>query len=592
MVVKARFLIYLLLMLSSMLSAQAVRVMATVNKNTVAQSEAVVYTIRVSSTRQIKISEPSAPGVDGLRFTGMTSGSSQSTTIVNNQISSQFSQEFRYTYYPTRTGKVTIPAQTVTADGKAYTVAPIHLEVTSTPVPSRQAPSRTPSSPGYDPFSYYSDPPREEGESFILALPETQTVFRGEPAIIRYYLYTNQDVRSYGNESVQDFDGYGKALYDTPRSFNWESVRHNDRSMKRALLKSYVLYPQRTGIIRAPQLSARIRWNYYAFFEKKLSSTVANVAVKELPGGAPLSFGGAIGSFQFSEKLSASEIKLGEAVTYTLQISGLGNFYQFSAPTLSGNADLQISTPQVKDQMKAGYDGSRYIYYTLIPRKSGEIRLPSLVFTWLDKDSGTYQTFTGKGGVLSVKQGSVSSGTPDVIDPNDPANMHPPIPRDTYRGWRNYAFTLWYWLLVALILLSLPLSAYLARVRKLHILDPKAFADKKAGRALSEYTQLAKEAAAKHSDDFYPLAEKGLISYLSSKYGIPTHLSTPEVLGALEATDIAVESRDKIRAFLDVCNKARFMPGGYVRENIATHSKTFESLVNELHRNRPHWSRK
>lgn len=592
MVVKSRYLIPVLLILCSMLSAQSVRVMASVNKNTLAQNEAVIYTIRVTSNKQVKITEPQAPGVDGLRFSGMTSGLSQSTSYIGNQFTTQVSQEYRYTYYPTRTGKITIPAQTVRADGQSYSVAPIHLEIRSAPVQPPQTPSRRPSAPGYDPFSFFDDQPREEGESFILSLPETQTVFRGEPAIVRYYLYTNQDVRSYSNESVQDFDGYGKALYDTPRTFNWETVRHNDRTMKRALLKSYVLYPQRTGIIRAPQLSARIRWNYYSFFEKKLSSSVANVAVKELPSGAPASFGGAIGNFQFSEKLSATELKLGEAVTYTLQISGLGNFYQFSAPLLTGNAELQISTPQVKDQMQAGYDGTRYVYYTLIPRKSGEIHLPKLEFSWLDKESGIYRVFTGKGGALNVKQGSVSAASPRMIDPNDPANMHRAIPMTVYPLWHNHAHRLWYWLLVAILLLSLPVSVYMARIRKLHILDPKAYADKKAGRALNEFSRLAVEAATKKSSDFYSLAEKGLISYVNTKYQIPQHLGTRELLDALDSTDITAELKNQIAAFMDICNMARFMPGGSNPEHIARDGKAFADLVNELQKPRNHWSRK
>ena len=579
---------FILLTILGPLDAQSkVSVSNSVNKQVLYQSDLLLYNLRVSASGSVQPEEPPAPNVSGLRFHTQTSSRESRANIVNGRLETSSSVTYSYYYYPTRSGKITIPAQSVRVGSSVYRTNPITVEVKpdiSSP-PSRPSPSRPqrPSSPSYDPFgSFLPPPPEAEGESYIVCLPETQSVYRSEPAIVSYYLYTTEDVRSLNLTEERDFDGYGKAVFEQPGSLDFERVEYKGRSFRRSLLKRLVLYPHSTGTLKAPEMAGSIRLMTFMYQNRNLSSRPASITVRELPSGAPAGFGGAIGSFAITENYSSQSVRLGEAIVYTVQISGQGNFNQFTAPSMSSDARVQISSPQVRDQLNAGTKGTRILQYTIIPKVKGEIRLPLFKFSWLDSSSGKYLIFSGREAVLSVKPGTSTVTTPELDKMLDKLSMFSRIEREVYPPFRPWHLRWWFWLLAGLMLLSLPVSAVRAKRKQARFRDPVGWKNREAAARLRDSFNQAKSLAASSSKDFYQVAGNCLSAYLAERYDLTAHLGTGELATELASKGLSDDLISQIQQFLTDMQAALFAPSANSDNAIATDLQKLEKIVRAL----------
>lgn len=588
MVVNRKLLLILLLIcLTSILAGQKVKVDASLNKTTVFKSDPIIYTIAVTTSYRAKISEPGTPAVKGLRFSHVSTSSRSSTSYQNLRATSTYVLEFRYQYFPVSTGRYTFPAQSVVVDGQAYITAPVTVEVKADP--TSQAPGSSPPSQSYNwnPFDQWNQwepdaSPREEGKTFILALPEQQSVYRGQPALVSYYLYTNQDVRSYSNESVNDYGGYGKEIYGTASVLQFDRATYRGQNYQRALLKTYAIFPQRTGDLKVPRLSATVRWNYHSFFEQAVDSAPATISVRDLPPGAPSNFYGALGRFDVSGTLSRNNARVGQAITYTLRIRGLGNFNQFSAPKFTRSADLQVSAPLFRDQLKGGCDGTRELVYTVIPRRSGSYSLPALNFCWLDTETGKYMVFNATQDVITVSPGGTASGSSLHDGTGSASTMHPIIERDEYPQYYPLYSRWWFWLLVIVMAGSLAISASVARRHRQILNDPKELSLRTADR---EFTKLRSELAAhprKGSREFYSLAQKGLLAYVVCLCHLPSHLPTDEVLGEATAQGFPADLAVELKAFLSDCQQELYSPSAASDHGIERNLTRFTDIAVKL----------
>lgn len=575
-----KYLPLLLILFVTSLGAQNIRVMSSVNKTRLTQSEQVQLTLKITGNVGLKLSEPAPPQVSGLSFRNVVSSSSSSTSIVNGKVQSEHSRSYTYIYTPLKVGTFSIPGFSLKIGGRTYTTKPITVEVVDSP---RQA------TPQYnpDPFAYpfgeeFEDRYRGIGESLILCMPASQSVYRGEPAVVSYYLYTNQSVRSFNLEDEKDWGGYGKAVYEQPTMLDFEDVSFRGERYKRSLIKRIVLFPQSTGRLQAPTLTGSMRLFEFGYLNKAVTSTPAYLEVKPLPAGAPEGFTGAVGSFSVSESYSDTQVNLGEAVSYTLKIGGKGNFSQFTAPPVPKLTAFQMSEPMAQDKFSTPIEGTRSIHYTIVPQQTGDFKLTGVRFSWFDSSAGEYRSFQPEPRMLKVKPANVLSYFSGILQSDKPMTLNPLIATSVYPVFRFHAGQLWWWLIVALILISLPISGFIAWERRLRQENPTAYAQKHASRILGKYLVQATIAARELSPEFYPLAQSGLIDYLAQKYQIAKGLSTSELLSALSQHTLSTNTLQQLGDFLETCHQARYMPGGAQAEAIAEDLDRLRKLVTAL----------
>jgi len=329
----------------------AVSVTASVNKTELSLAERLQYTIQIKSDSAIKVSEPSPPVIELFTFVNMTSSARSSTTMSGLRVQTEHLKSYTYYYIPQREGTATIPPQNIQIGNKVYSTRKLTVTVVKS-VAQAPAQGSQPLQPGFD----FEDPDlpwsanRIAGSTLILAFPQRQKVYKGQPAVVSYYLYTDQMVRSFNLDDEKDFPGYGKSIYEQPKILEYETVTHQGKRFQRALIKRLMLLPNETGELQAPLVQGRARIYEFGYLNQTVRSNAAWLEVMPLPkDGVPADFSGAVGSFEVSETLSATEISLGEAITFSLRIAGQGNFNQFGHPQFS-QSSAQISAPMAAGQ--------------------------------------------------------------------------------------------------------------------------------------------------------------------------------------------------------------------------------------------------
>jgi len=563
MVVNKYLTVIFVLVCCAALTAQNVKVSATLRDGTIGLSDQMQLELKISSDKKLDMAAPAAPQVPGFSYRNVLSSTGVQSSFINGKFSSSHTKTFTYIYLPQKKGVFRVPGFRLRIGGKDYATPDLSVTVEDSATTTKQ-PQQYSFDPYYDPFGgIYPDRSRSQGETVLLCLPESQSVWLGEPAIISYYIYTDQRMDSFYSENENDYPGYGKSVYEQPQNLNYEDVQYKGRRFQRALIKRSAIFPQTTGRLQMPTLTGKIQFSgFYSYMNRKVDSSPAYINVKPLPAGKPAGFTGAVGKFSVNQVYSASKVTLGEAITCTVQVSGKGNFSQFTSPLFPSVDKFQVSEPSVDDKLRNPLEGTRHINYTLLPRETGEFTLPSVTFSWFDTSSGTYKTFRGQPQTVKVKQGNVLSYFSGLLEADAPKAMNPLLNRAIHSDFRPYVYRPWFWLVLAVLLLSLIASGIISHNNRLSREDPAAYAIKTANRVLNKYLRQATEAASRLSPEFYPLAESGLSQYLAKKFGISRSLGTGELLNELRQKDLPPRLIEQMEEFLLLCQEARYMPGG------------------------------
>ncbi len=139
--------------------------------------------------------------------------------------------------------------------------------------------------------------------------------------------------------------------------------------------------------------------------QQTVTSNRPRLTIKPLPDGAPPSFSGAVGQFTFTAKVVPTSVSVGEPITWTLDLSGTGNWPDISSlPARELSRDFKVLQPQARRTPAKGklFEGSLTEDAVLIPTKPGSYTLAPVTYTYFDPDSGTYQTVKTKAVTVTI----------------------------------------------------------------------------------------------------------------------------------------------------------------------------------------------
>lgn len=120
------------------------------------------------------------------------------------------------------------------------------------------------------------------------------------------------------------------------------------------------------------------------------------IHVRALPA-APAGFSGAIGDFKLTSKVVPEKAAVGEPVTWTLELSGTGNWPDFAGlPPREVSNDFQVVQPKAKRTPAEGklFDVTLAEDVVLVPIKAGSYTLGPVNVSYFDPKSGSYQTLS------------------------------------------------------------------------------------------------------------------------------------------------------------------------------------------------------
>ena len=532
------------------------------------------------------------PGEDFHLVWGPARSSSMSTTIVNGRRETTSRQSYSYTLRALKTGKLPIAQATANVDGTQIvseigSVTVIEGEKSTASVPDNSE----------ETLSRGKDAPTQaesREDLFIRMIPSKRRVVVGEAFRFEIKVYTKVDINGFDGARLPSFDNFSKQEDNQNTNIQFHREELGGTIYYAATIASYTLTPLKAGSI--PIEPAELSCIYSVrnastgdpfedFFgtgsrqvRKTLRAPGMNITVDPLPAGAPASFNGAVGTFSMNASLSAAEMQENDAGSLTVRITGTGNIAMIKAPKVSFPQDFETYGTETSFSASGRLSGTQTFDYPFIPRTDGNFRIGPVEFSFYNTDTRRYETLSAGPFELTVSE------DPNAVALNPSAGVGVPprlggsrvesrgesihyirtklpgsLDGETRHFWVSKAF---YWIVLALLLLFLPLYLPLTAALRRRREDTVGIKNRRAGKLAR--ARLRASAGFLKKDlysAFYEELHRALLGYISDKLLLSvSELSRDRVRPALLEGGVPEETVDGFEALLDACEYARYAP--------------------------------
>lgn len=550
------------------------------------------------------------PGDDFTLVWGPQRGESTSIRVINGKRSK--SSQFTYTYIlaPKKTGKFELPAATAKMKGETITSVQAAVEVLAS---DSSASAQSGASSGNTQQTKPSGTISSKDLFLKFTVSRTSAVV-GQPLTAELKLYQNVDIAGFEGAKFPAFNGFWSQETAAPNNINFQREEVDGRLYNSALLRRYVLIPQQVGnlVIDPAELVCLVNVRrpshgnsiFDSFFDdntmtvrKRVTTPAVHVHVNPLPSGAPATFGGGVGSFRISASLSKDQLKMHEATSLTVTVSGRGNVSLLEAPKVNFPADMDVydtKTTENTDKTTGGTSGSKVFEYPFIPRSHGEFTIAPIEYSYYDVNAGKYETISTGPITFNVEKGDVAetqASTSQLVMPDRKSvkNLGEDIrfirTRQPSYKFRTVFFvdSLWYWVTAALILLVAGLLWYLMKGMEARRADVVGNKNRKATKmALGRLKMAAGYLQKNLYSAFYEELHKALLGFASDKMNIGAEdLSKENIAAMLKEAGVADELSAQFVDLLDACEFARYSPDGG-NEAMNTHYNEAVKVISSI----------
>lgn len=389
--------------------AQEITVRAAVEKNDAFVGEAFIFQIQVQGH-----DHPDPPDVSALsqdfdvQSLGGQTNNSQSVTVINGRMNStvQRAYVFNYRLSPKRTGALSIPALSVTVDGKVFTTQAIQL--------NGRKPEET------------------QDFKFRLAL-SSERCYVGEPVALTVTWCLRKDVRNFSfnipiledgrfvvEESTQAPDPHKEQVRFPLGSQECIGEKGEETIEGRnytTLQFRKILIPKQTGNYDFPAatVSCEARTNDQRKSQRGLlgdffdndpffgargmfknfvtPSAPLHLEVAELPRqGKPANFSGLVGTYRLDVSAAPTDVNVGDPITLTIRVSGPPYLKSAELPPLDTQPELAKHFKIPKEMAAGKIDGNAKVFtQTVRAQDAGAGAIPPIVLSYFDSKIGSYQ---------------------------------------------------------------------------------------------------------------------------------------------------------------------------------------------------------
>jgi len=523
---------------------------------------------------------------------GPQKGTSSSVQIVNGKITK--SEQYTYTYVlrATKKGRFTIPAATASVRGRQISSRTPEIEVLDSGASSQQ-PSSGSARQGQGQQQRRGGTADVASDDLFLRfnLSKTSAVI-GEPIYATLKIYSSVNISGFEDAKLPSFNGFW-SQENAPSQIQFKRESVGGRIYDAALIRSYVIIPQQAGDLRIDPAElvtlVNVRSqsrsgsifddffdNGYVTVRKRVTTPAVTVRVSRLPEGAPASFGGGVGTYSISAKLTRDSLKTHDAASLIITVTGKGNVSLLEAPKVSFPPDMDVYDTKVTGGAERGStSGSKTFEYPFIPRSHGDFTIEPVEYSYYDVNAGKYVTLHTKPLELHVEKGAVQESSPGVttlpgIDRKGVRNLGEDIryiwvkkpSMDSSRGW--IVSSVWYWVLAALMAAGALLTWLLARKAARRKADVVGTRNRKATKMALGRLRQAREFQQKGLyTAFYEELHKALLGFISDKLNLGGEDLSKEVIASrLTASGVPAELASRFNALLDACEFARYSPEG------------------------------
>lgn len=528
---------------------------------------------------------------------GPQKGSSSSIQIINGKRSSSHQTTFTYILIPKATGTFQLPAATALLSGDRISSTQASIQVVSDGASSSQSSGQNggKSSGGGQTSSTGSGEISSNDLFMRLSLSRTEVVI-GEPITATLKIYQRANVVGFENAKFPTFNGFWSQETYVPNNIEFKRESLDDKIYNTAVLRTYVLIPQQSGTITidpaelvclvnirtAPSTSNSLFDSFfqdeYRTIRKRVTTPAVKVKVNPLPAGQPASFGGGVGNFGISARLTTDNLKTHDAASLIITVSGRGNVALLEEPKVNFPPDFEVydtKTTENTDKSNGGTSGSKSFEYPFIPRSHGDFTIEPVEYSYYDVNAGKYVTLRTEPLHVKVAKGKGGDSTPVTtvnsgVERKDVKSLADDI-RFIFTGKPGlsgsgsfFVGSVFFWILLALMILGAA-SVYLA-FRKVAAMraDVAGTKNRRATKMAQKRLKLAGEYLDKNLyTAFYEELHKALIGFVSDKLNMDmSEISKDNIASALTEGGVSEEQTKAFTDLLDACEFARYSPDG------------------------------
>lgn len=530
---------------------------------------------------------------------GPQKSSSSSISIINGKRTSSRQSSYTYILMPKSVGEFELPPASAKVKGGEIVSRPFKVTVmkqdSQPQQPSAQGGGAVPSDPGASSGrgqggrQSSGEQAAQSGEIFLnLSLDRTDVVV-GQPINATLKIFQRANLSGFENASFPTFSGFWSQEVEAPSNIEFTRETYDGKIYDAAVLRRYVLIPQQTGRLTIEpaelvclvnvRVQSRTGSIFDGFFDdyttvrKKVSSRPVTVNVSPLPSGAPASFGGGVGKFSISARLSRDKIRAHEANSLIVTVSGRGNVSLLDAPKVTFPLDMEVYDVKVTDKSaKGSLSGSKEFEFPFIPRSPGEFTVEPVQYAYYDVDAGKYVvvstaplTFTvEKGADIPSAGTAVSSG----VQQNDVRSLGQDIryistgpARLSEKGAFFVGSPLFVVICLAVLLVS-ALCWFMFRRMAARRADVAGNRNRKATKkALKQLRTASTFLKQNLYTAFYEELHKALLGFISDKLNIPmSELNRENISARLTEGGVPEDTVTAFVGLIDDCEFARYSP--------------------------------
>lgn len=526
---------------------------------------------------------------------GPQQGSSTSISIINGKRSTSVKYTYTYILSISTPGKYTLPAASATVKGNTIHSKAVEIEVVSNGASSSNSSSQSSGASHSSSSGSATSDPYSIGDSdlFMSLILSKNNVVVGEPITATIKLYQRVDIAGLEEPRFPSFNGFWNQDITPQGDIQFVRENVNDRIYNSAVIRKYTLIPQSSGklTIEPAELLCRVYVRtkssgtsiFDSFFDdgyttvrKRVSTRQQVVNVSPLPANAPADFGGGVGRFNISAKLSRDSLITHEAASLLITVSGQGNISLLEAPKVNFPPDFELYDTKIKDNIDkstGGINGSKTYEYPFIPRSAGDFVIEPVSYSYYDINTRKYLTLKTDAISLNVKAGkdvpaSESGVAPTIVSRRGVKNLGEDIryisvkkPDFTQKANFFVGSALFWFVLAAVVLLAVIMFFAMKRVAamKADVAGArKRGATKMALRRLRNAESYLKQNI---YSAFYEELHKALMGFVSDKLNIAaSELSKENISQRFKDAAVPAEMVDKLIEIIDACEYARYAP--------------------------------
>ena len=551
------------------------------------------------------------PGEDFQLLWGPQQGRSTSVQMINGKTTKSVQTTYSYVLRPVKTGKFTLARASAKVKGQDIYSQPTTIEVVASGSSSSSGSQSSSQGSSQSGRQSQSGVVQDDDIFLVLNLSRSDVVV-GEPITATIKLYQRVNIAGFESASFPTFNGFWSQELEAPTNIEFSRVTYDGQIYNSALLRKFILIPQQQGAVKIDPaeliclVNVRVSsagtsifdgfFDDYRTVRKKVASKPVTVNVKPLPAGAPASFGGGVGEFTISAKLSKDTLKTHEAASLLVTVSGRGNVSLLETPKVNFPPDMEVYDTKISDRIdKGGLAGSKVYEFPFIPRSHGDFIIEPIKYSYYDVSKKMYVTLETPAIPVTVERGNESDAGGVLISgsqPKDVRNLASDIrfintkaPGLSAKG-KFLVGSGAFWII--LILIAAAAAACWFSLRKLAArrADVVGTKNRKATKMALKRLQLANTFLKQNLyTAFYEELHKALLGFISDKLNIPVaELSRDRIAESLKEGNVEESSIDTFISILDACEFARYAPDAG-HEAMEAHYKSALDVISSIDSN-------